>query len=195
MPVSVTPQAAGSAAASAKAPDSKATGIEKGVTGASIAPPSTLALERLSQGPSMYETGRIADVAVAPGNIRQTAGRPAPRELRVERRAHTVERAPAYPGTIKDEILDRELGPRFLMLRNCRTDVARARRIAPAAVTASRLTLRWTIEPNGTVSDTLVVATSAADGKIMDCVKRQMSQWRFSFPDGGPVRVERPFRF
>ena len=43
--------------------------------------------------------------------------------------------------------------------------------------------------------DTLVVATSAADGKIMDCVKRQMSQWRFSFPDGGPVRVERPFRF
>jgi len=30
---------------------------------------------------------------------------------------------------------------------------------------------------------------------VMDCVKRQMNTWSFTPPEGGTVRLERPFRF
>jgi hypothetical protein len=40
-----------------------------------------------------------------------------------------------------------------------------------------------------------VVATLPVDGQVMDCVKRQMSLWSFTQPDG-PLRLERrPFTF
>ena len=31
--------------------------------------------------------------------------------------------------------------------------------------------------------------------RVMDCVKRQMNGWSFTPPEGGSVRLERPFRF
>jgi outer membrane biosynthesis protein TonB len=81
------------------------------------------------------------------------------------------------------------------LLRDCRVEVARQKRTDTAAVTANGLTLRWTVLPSGQVTDTQVVATSPVDGRVIDCVKRQMSQWSFSPPTGGPARVERPFKF
>jgi hypothetical protein len=91
-------------------------------------------------------------------------------------------------------VLERQIHSRFALLNECPVEVARHQRIAPAALKARRLTLRWTILPNGRVADTAVVATSPVDGRVMDCVKRQMSLWSFTQPDG-PLRLERPFTF
>ena len=40
-----------------------------------------------------------------------------------------------------------------------------------------------------------VVATDPTDADVMDCVKAAMSGWTFTRPRGGPVAVERTFRF
>jgi hypothetical protein len=121
-----------------------------------------------------------------------------PNEARVQRIAPKSELAAqtrTRVGVIEPDVLGREIKSRFALLRECKTEVARHKKIAPASVTGSRLTLRWTILPGGDVADTQVVATSRVDGQVMNCVKRQMSQWSFSSPSGGAVRVERPFAF
>ena len=93
------------------------------------------------------------------------------------------------------EVFEHQIHTRFTLLNDCPAEVARHQRISPAAFKGRKLTLRWTILPNGRVADTAVVATSRVDLRVMDCVKRQMSLWSFSHPDGGPLRVERPFTF
>jgi hypothetical protein len=91
-------------------------------------------------------------------------------------------------------VLERQIHSRFVLLNDCPAEVARHARLTGAALKARRLTLRWTILPTGRVADTAVVATSPVDPRVMDCVKRQMSLWSFTHPDG-PMRVERPFTF
>jgi hypothetical protein len=91
-------------------------------------------------------------------------------------------------------VLERQIHSRFVLLNDCPAEVARHARLTAAALKARRLTLRWTILPTGRVADTAVVATSPVDPRVMDCVKRQMSLWSFTHPDG-PMRVERPFTF
>jgi hypothetical protein len=153
----------------------------------------------LLQGPSLYETGRVGKMGLSEAGvqIRQTRNRISPQELRVQPKTELALHAQPgiRPGAIDTEILRREIKSRFVLLRDCRVEVARHKRIAPGTVTASRLTLRWTILPDGRVTETQVVATSRVDGEVMNCVKRQMSRWSFSPPIGGPVRVERPFAF
>jgi hypothetical protein len=153
----------------------------------------------LLQGPSLYETGRVGKMGLSEAGvqIRQTRNRISPQELRIQPKTElALHSQPGIrPGAIDTEVLRREIKSRFALLRDCRVEVARHKKIAPGAITASRLTLRWTILPDGHVSETQVVATSRVDGQVMNCVKRQMSQWSFSAPIGGPVRVERPFAF
>jgi hypothetical protein len=100
--------------------------------------------------------------------------------------------AEAAPG--EAAVLERQILSRFALLNDCPAEVARHTRLTASALKARRLTLRWTILPNGHVADTMVVATSPVDPRVMDCVKRQMSLWSFTHPDG-PRRVERPFTF
>jgi hypothetical protein len=97
-------------------------------------------------------------------------------------------------GIVDPAILERQIHSRFALLDGCPVEVARRQRSA-AALKGRRLTLRWTILPNGQVADTAVVATSPVDSRVMDCVKRQMSLWSFSHPLGGPMHLERPFTF
>jgi len=149
--------------------------------------------------PSLYETGRVGRMGVSDSGVRikQTPDGSKPKELRVDEKTPTPEKSanPALPGILNAGVLGRELRPRLTLLRDCRVEVARQKRTDTAAVTASGLTLRWTVLPSGQVTDTQVVATSPVDGRVIDCVKRQMSQWSFSPPTGGPARVERPFKF
>jgi hypothetical protein len=120
--------------------------------------------------------------------------RVAPREPRPEKEKSDSAQ-PQAPGTSGEPaVLERQIHSRFALLNDCPVEVARHQRISPAALKARRLTLRWTILPNGRVADTAVVATSPVDGRVMDCVKRQMSLWSFTHPDG-PMRIERPFTF
>jgi hypothetical protein len=101
----------------------------------------------------------------------------------------------ATAGHVDPTALARQLRPRLRLLRDCRVQVARQKHLHANDVPAGRLTLRWTILSTGRVSDTEVVALSPADGRVIDCVKRQMSLWSFAPPTGGPATVERAFKF
>jgi hypothetical protein len=140
-------------------------------------------------------TGRIANVPVSHEG---TAIRPA--VLRQSREAPvtpaaTVALAPPPPGVIDEKLLAGEIATRFEPLAQCRIDVARNKKLRAEEVEADRLTLRWTIEPNGKVTATEVVGTTAVDADVLHCVKQQMIGWTFSRPSGGPLPIERVFQF
>lgn len=120
-----------------------------------------------------------------------------PRKARVERDDQAIA-APARlsvdSGSADSPVLDRQIQSRLKLLNNCPAEVARHQRLIPGALKARRLTLRWTILPNGQVANTAVVATSPVDSRVMDCVKRQMSLWSFTHPLS-PLHLERPFAF
>lgn len=118
-----------------------------------------------------------------------------PRASRAESTDPAPQAAPAANTSPVPEVFEHQIHTRFTLLNDCPAEVARHQRTAPPALKGRKLTLRWTILPNGRVTDTAVVATSRVDLRVMDCVKRQMSLWSFSHPDGGPLRVERPFTF
>ena len=150
--------------------------------------------------PSLYETGRVGKMGVSDSGVRikQTQDGTKPKELRVDEKASAPEDAitgAQSRGLLNAAVLGREIRPRFALLKDCRIEVARQKRIEVSALAAGSLTLRWTVLQNGRVADTQVVATSPVDGRIIDCVKRQMSFWSFSPPTGGAARVERPFKF
>ncbi len=150
--------------------------------------------------PSLYETGRVGKMGVSDSGVRikQTQDGTKPKELRVDEKAAAPEDAitgAQSRGLLNAAVLGREIRPRFALLKDCRIEVARQKRIEVSALAAGSLTLRWTVLQNGRVADTQVVATSPVDGRIIDCVKRQMSFWSFSPPTGGAARVERPFKF
>ena len=140
-------------------------------------------------------TGRIANVPVAhegttiaPAVLRQSKEAPvAP--------AAVVALAPPPPGVIDDKLLADEIAARFETLAVCRIDVARSKQVRAEQVEADRLTLRWTIDPNGKAITTQVVATTPVDADVLHCVKHHMTTWTFSRPSGGPLPVERVFRF
>ena len=166
-------------------------------------PPSTpsdsLSPERLMAGPSLHETGRIAVSPAMPTSAienaedrrrcrRRRSRSPAPR-----RRSTS---APVRPhGVIDQRVLDREVADHFADIGGCRVEVARAKQIKPPQVVADQILLRWTIEPDGSIGATEIVAIAPVDLAIMDCAKRVMSQWTFSRPRGGPMAVERQFKF
>jgi predicted aconitase with swiveling domain len=140
-------------------------------------------------------TGRIATVPVAhegatiaPAVLRQSQEAPvAP--------AAIVALAPPAPGVIDDKLLAGEIATRFEPLALCRIDVARSKQVRVEEVAADRLTLRWTIDPNGKATTTQVVATTPVDADVLHCVKQQMLGWTFSRPSGGPLPVERVYQF
>lgn len=147
----------------------------------------------------MYETGRVGQMTVQESGvqIRQTSGRAQPREQRIDPRTTPPTPPPKAPsGSIVDpQAFERDLQPRLARLRACKAEVARQRRLTVGAVAGSRLTLRWTIMPNGHVAETRVVAVARLNGHLADCLKREMSQWAFDPPRGGAVTVERSFQF
>jgi hypothetical protein len=148
----------------------------------------------------------VAWPAVAPASSTPSTADPVIHGTPVERRVAPRKAAPdsvdqaavarpvaeAAPG--EAAVLERQIHSRFALLNDCPAEVARRTRLTAASLKARRLTLRWTILPTGHVADTAVVATSPVDPRVMDCVKRQMSLWSFTHPDG-PMRVERPFTF
>ncbi len=141
-------------------------------------------------GASTAQAAADSPVPDAPAERRVT-----PRKARVEKDDPAIAApVPLSADSVESAALDRQIQSRFTLLNNCPAEVARHQRLTPAALKARRLTLRWTILPNGQVSDTAVVATSPVDSRVMDCVKRQMSLWSFSHPLS-PLHLERPFTF
>jgi hypothetical protein len=103
--------------------------------------------------------------------------------------------APRPPGTIDQPVLAGEIAARLEPLEDCRILVARRENVVASEVAADHLTLRWTIGEAGRAFGAEVVAATPTDDGILDCVKRQMANWTFSPPSGGPLPVERDFTF
>lgn len=162
------------------------------------------------RGPSLTETGRMAAMptvdplsriersgpadAIAPG---APTGVEPERSVSAAAAALDVDEPPpkAGRGTLNRRAFEREAGDRLAALDDCRVAVARQKRITPAEVEASALLLRWTIQPDGRVDQTEVVATKPVDPAVMDCIKSTMAGWTFTPPTGGPVSVERALVF
>ena len=154
----------------------------------------------LGRGPSLYETGRIGNAAVSEPGVPTNRGaeRGTPREMAVQAKQpdrHDGATPATYAGVVDQKVLDREIAPRFRLLGDCKAEVAHRKRVATSTITGSRLVLRWTILPDGRVTDTQVVATSPADPRLVDCIKERMSGWSFRPGKGGSARVERKFSF
>ena len=152
----------------------------------------------LVEAPSLKETGKIAVAPVPPAmNLIETEGPlKSPTEKSIAPAASNIDSAPSRPrGVINQRVLDKEIAERFAEISACRVDVARLKQVMPTQVVADKLMLRWIIQPDGTTASTEVVAIAPVDLAIMDCAKRVMSQWTFTRPRGGPMPVERPFKF
>jgi hypothetical protein len=148
----------------------------------------------------LHETGRIAAMNVSSTGLQIDAPSSegtVSREQRVESVDADDESGPPAErsaGVVDAATLKREIRTRFGALNDCPHEVARRTRTATMP-RARRLTLRWTILPTGQVTKTAVVATSAVNVGVMDCVKRRMSVWTFAPPKGGSLSVERSFAF
>jgi len=103
--------------------------------------------------------------------------------------------APRPPGTVDQQVLAGEIAARLEPLEDCRTLVARRKQVVASDVAADHLTLRWIIAETGRAFGAEVVAATPTDDAVLDCVKRQMSDWTFSPPSGGPLPIERGFTF
>jgi hypothetical protein len=143
-------------------------------------------------------TGRVAGpsldgrgIEIAPSAVDVSRG---PRESQVAGPAAAA-LAPPPAGSIDAQELASEIAERFEPLQGCRIDAARRRRVPIGDIEADRLTLRWTITESGQVASAEAVGTTAIDAAVLDCVKREMKAWTFARPSGGPLPVERLFRF
>jgi hypothetical protein len=98
---------------------------------------------------------------------------------------------PQPVGQLDLELLESEVAAKFNSLDHCRLDVARKRQVPPAVIVADTLTLRWTIIGSGYVVGMEVVGSTPVDAEVLDCIKREANDWRFTAPVGGDLRVER----
>jgi hypothetical protein len=165
--------------------------------GGPVAAQQATSASTMKAGPSIRETGRVANTGVAtPGiEIRDAHHDRTAAELPVDKAA-PVERPTAdAPGRIDQAVLAQQIRSRFAALTECPVEISRHQHVTRASAASGRFTLRWTILPTGRVAETAIVATSPANDRVMDCVKRQMNAWSFTPPEGGSVRLERPFRF
>jgi hypothetical protein len=149
--------------------------------------------------PSIKETGHVAEARVADTDVKIQGPHPirAGGEVPIDKAAPLAEHpmVPEPAGRIDPAVLARQIRSRFAALGECPVEVVRHRHVSRADAVRGHLTLRWTILRTGRVADTAVVASSPVNEWVMDCVKRQMTGWSFTPPEGGTLRLERPFRF
>jgi hypothetical protein len=152
----------------------------------------------LLAGPSLRETGRVADIPLAHASWRvehapERAVARAPSDPVVRPRTAGSERSPA--GSLSATIIAHELERPMAALQDCRIEVARQSQQTWNAVAAGRVTLRFMILPAGTVAHIDVVPVDPLDLHVLDCVKRTVALWTFARPRDGAVAVTAPFAF
>lgn len=60
---------------------------------------------------------------------------------------------------------------------------------------SGKLTLRWRIDLDGSLSQVQVAEDSLGDAEVAGCVRRVVERWRFPRPEGGQCVVHFPFVF
>jgi hypothetical protein len=117
-----------------------------------------------------------------------------------ERRAPPATTAPApaqpaagQPGNPAAGTLD---DGRVNDLRACKTEVAADRKGSARKVVAGKVTVRWTVQPDGTVRNPDVVALTDTDPAVTSCIERKVAAWVFARPEGGAaISFERALSF
>ncbi len=145
---------------------------------------------------ALNETGRIgalsprSDVPIGVPNIpdrRALGNRPEAAPADGPRDEHTLAQRPA-------DISEQEFRQTERPVANCRIEVARRRRVAPAHISAGTVVLRFTIEPSGRVRDAEAVSADHTDLEVAACAKRVLSEWTFAKHAFGDINVEREYR-
>ena len=145
----------------------------------------------LRQRPSLRETGRPAPMVFPRVEITPAVeDSPDSRERPIR---PVAARDPV--GEIDPETLARELDSRLSTLPDCVIEAARQERVPLRGINADTLILRFCIGPAGDVGEVEVDASDATDPEVVGCVKAEMQTWMFTRPRGGPLPVERAFRF
>lgn len=85
--------------------------------------------------------------------------------------------------------LDREVN----RLRACRGELAAANR--GSSIRAGKLSLRFTVTPDGSVRDSEVVTLTDTDPRLLECVQRKVEGWRFLNTAGKAFDVTRTLTF
>jgi hypothetical protein len=149
---------------------------------------------------SLQTTGQFR----SPGSVEQigSAIRPADRVPPTSNGDERTVAARGEPNDVTEELaapvmaLDSNMSARVNDLLACRLEIAVDRKTPVSRVLAGSLLLRWTVRPEGLVTDPEVVALKDTDPEVLACVKRKMSAWVFTRPAGsGSLRVEQHVRF
>jgi hypothetical protein len=145
----------------------------------------------LRQRPSLRETGRMAPMRFPRLEITPAVeDAPNSRERPVRPLA-----AKEAVGEIDPDTLTEELDSRLSTLPDCLIEAARHERVPLSGISVDTLTLRFCIRPAGDVAGVEIDASSATDPEVVGCVESEMKSWMFTPPRGGPLPIERAFRF
>lgn len=77
-----------------------------------------------------------------------------------------------------------EINQRLRGLESCR-----------GSARGGQIQLRWTVLPDGRISNTLVLEQQPTDMDVMKCARKRMDGWRFSPSAAGPIDVESSYSF
>jgi len=141
--------------------------------------------------PSLCETGRAAPMPLEGTEITPAVAAVADsRERPIQPQVPEPRIGEIDPDTLSDELHDH-----LSTLRDCVIETARQDRVPASRIVADTMTLRFSIEPTGKVTAVEVVARADTDADVVACVQSDVKEWTFTRPRGGPVAVERIYRF
>lgn len=98
--------------------------------------------------------------------------------------------APSVDGELDPGVVAKEVKRRLGAVKAC---YERALKRNPAL--SGKIVVFWTITPEGTVSGITVESDTMGDPEVAQCIKQNISGWRFPRPSGGSVEVSFPFVF
>jgi outer membrane biosynthesis protein TonB len=143
-------------------------------------------------------TGRIGTYTPEPTRIAPAtpdAGAPASPRERAPTTARSDDNAAPPRARATDLKTDAEVQPTDGAVASCRIEVARRRRVTPAAVAAGTVVLRFTIERSGRVRNAEALSAEGTDLEVAACAKRVISDWVFAKRPQGAAVVQRTYRF
>jgi hypothetical protein len=149
---------------------------------------------------SLEKTGEVRQPPSHVEDLQSTIPAPAPEERSEERKAAPlpITAPPPPPPVFSAEVLalDSNMGQRVNDLLACRLEIAADRRVPNKRVTAGSLLLRWTVQPDGSVTSAEAVSMKDTDPDVSSCVQRKMSAWQFVRQRNAPeVRLQERIRF
>jgi hypothetical protein len=156
-------------------------------------------LDRARSEFSLDKTGELKQPRADVEQLESAIPTPTPEQGAKERKAPPapVTQPPSLPVFSAEVLaLDSNMDQRVNDLLACRLQIAADRRVPAKRVMAGSLLLRWTVRPDGSVTDAEAVSMKDTDPEVSSCVQRKMSLWQFDRPRDAPeLRLKQRIRF